>query len=171
VAQRTGNGGGTEGGVEVCWARRRASDMPTKKKRERGSSTEMRAKIESRQACRGKRGIQCKGEASAAPCYGHASMTHMGPTTDGFRRTHRDSDPASAERSPGLGATSHWCSKYSGPLVAILSCTDLSYRRRPGHTCFFQNPAISVAIKRALLHQPIVDFPLEHKDILPRRMW
>jgi hypothetical protein len=48
------------------------------------------------------------------------------------------------------------------------ACTSLSYRPRSGHTSFFQNPAISVAIMRALLHQPIVDFPLEHKDIFTK---
>jgi hypothetical protein len=42
------------------------------------------------------------------------------------------------------------------------TCTSLLYRIRSEHTCFFQNPAISVTIVRALLHQPVVDFPLEY---------
>jgi hypothetical protein len=49
-----------------------------------------------------------------------------------------------------------------------LTCTSLSYRLRSEHTRFFQNPAISVAIMRTLLHQPVVDFPLEHKDIFTK---
>jgi hypothetical protein len=70
----------------------------------------------------GKEGRTVQGsEASVAPCCGHASTTHVGPATDGFRRTHRDSDPASVERSPSTGATSHRCSNYSRPLVAIFS--------------------------------------------------
>jgi hypothetical protein len=107
---------------EVRSATRRASDTLTRKEtREGGSGSGTRVKIESRQACRGKRGVQCKGEASAAPCCGHASMTHGCPATDGFRRTHSDKDPASVERSPGTGAMSQRCSNYSRPLVANFS--------------------------------------------------
>jgi hypothetical protein len=40
------------------------------------------------------------------------------------------------------------------------ACSCLSYSLRPGHTCFFQNPAISVTIVRVLLHQLAVHFPL-----------
>jgi hypothetical protein len=47
------------------------------------------------------------GEASAAPCRGHASTAHVGPTTDGIRRTCSDSDPTSVERSPSTGAMSN----------------------------------------------------------------
>jgi hypothetical protein len=43
------------------------------------------------------------GEANAAPCHGHASTAHVGPATDGFRRTHSDSDPTNVERSPAQG--------------------------------------------------------------------
>jgi hypothetical protein len=71
------------------------------------ASAKTRAKLESRQVCWGKRGVQCKGEASAAPCCGHARAARMGPATDGVRRTRSDSDPAIVDRSPGTGATSH----------------------------------------------------------------
>jgi hypothetical protein len=50
-----------KGGDEVCSARRHASDGTDKERNERGSGTGMRAKIKSRQVCRGKRGVQCKG--------------------------------------------------------------------------------------------------------------
>jgi hypothetical protein len=110
-----------KGGDGVRSARRRASNVQTRKRTRGGSDTETRARIESRQACRGKRGVQCNGEASAAPCYGHASMTHVGPATAGFHRTHSDSDPTSVEWSPDTGATSHRCSNYSRSLVAMLS--------------------------------------------------
>jgi hypothetical protein len=96
--QRTGNGGnvegitsGTRGGETTSpWcalcaslsgekekgrdgvrsARRHASDTPARREtREGGSGTGTRARIESRQACRGKRGVQCKGrgECGAMP--------------------------------------------------------------------------------------------------------
>jgi hypothetical protein len=176
VAQRTGSGGDVEespvghkvGNIiamvhslrELEWgkgrdgvrsARRHASNVPTRKRTRGGSDTETRARIESRQACRGKRGVQSKDEASAAPCRGHASMTHVGPATGGFRRTHSDSDLTSVELSPGTGATSHRCSNYPRPLAANFSlslfsfffflvnpaCTSLSYKLRLGLTCFF----------------------------------
>jgi hypothetical protein len=90
-------------------------------KREGGSGTGTRVKIESRQVCWGKRSVQCKGEASATPCRSHSSTTHVSPDTDGFHRTHSDSDLTSVERSPDTGATSHRCSNYSRSLVAMLS--------------------------------------------------
>jgi hypothetical protein len=48
-----------------------------------------------------------RGEASAAPCRGHASVAHVGPATDGVRRTRSDSDSTSVARSPGTGAMSN----------------------------------------------------------------
>jgi hypothetical protein len=131
----------------------------------------------------GKEGRTVQGsEASAAPCRGHASVAHVGLATDGFRRTQSDSDPASVARSPGIGAMSNRVCQllhttygypFLGALLFLLfplnpTCTSLSYRLRSGHTCFFQNPAISVTIVRALLHQPVVDFPLEHTDIFTK---
>jgi hypothetical protein len=71
-----------------------------------GAGTGTRAKNESRQVRRGKRGVQCKGEASAAPCHSHTSTTHVGPAIDSVRRTRSDSDPASVERSSATGAMS-----------------------------------------------------------------
>jgi hypothetical protein len=47
-----------------------------------------------------------RGKASAAPCRGHASMAHVGPAIDGFRRARSDRDPASVARSPDTGAVS-----------------------------------------------------------------
>jgi hypothetical protein len=128
--------------------------------------------------CRGKRGVQCKGEGSAAPCCSHARAARMAPATDGVHRTRSDRDPASVARSAAQGQRLARCSKYSRPLTAVLSlplfshflsllnlaCTGLSYSLRSEHICFFQNPAISVTIMRALLHQPIMDFPSEHQD-------
>jgi hypothetical protein len=142
------------GGVRST--RRRASDTPARREtRERGVRYGNEGeKFESRQVCQGKRGVQCKGKASAAPCRGHVSATHVGPTTDGFRRAHRHSDPASVARSAGIGPMSRQAFQNSRPLMAVLSlslfslffsllnpaCTSLSYTLRSEHTCFFQTP-------------------------------
>jgi hypothetical protein len=85
----------------------RATHRREKKREGEWPGTGTRAKIESRQACRGKRGVQCNGEASAAPCHGHASTTHVGPIPDGVRRTRSDSDPTSVARLLGTGAMSN----------------------------------------------------------------
>jgi hypothetical protein len=115
-----------EKGERTGWvrsARGRASDTPARREtRERGSGTGTRVKNREPTQVLGKRGAySARGEASAAPCRGQASTTHVGLATDGSRRTHSDSDPASVERSSGIGATSHRCSNYSRSLVAILS--------------------------------------------------
>jgi hypothetical protein len=93
--------------------------------------------------CAGERGRTVRGgKASAAPGHGHASAAHVGPATNGFRRTCSDSDPTSVEWSPSTGARSNWRSNYSRPLMAVLSlslfslflsllnpgCTSLSYK-------------------------------------------
>jgi hypothetical protein len=95
-------------GKEAC--ERHTSEK--RNEREGGSGTGTRVKIESRQVCRGKRGVWRKGEGSAAPCCGHARAARMGPATDGVRRSCTDSDPASVDWSPGTGATSHRWSKH-----------------------------------------------------------
>jgi hypothetical protein len=92
--------------------------VPARKETRGGSGTGTRAKIESRQRCREKEGHTVQGsETNAAPCRGHASVTHVGPATDGFRRTQSDGDPTNVERSPDTGATSHLCSNYSRLLL------------------------------------------------------
>jgi hypothetical protein len=132
----------------------------------------------------GKEGRTAQGaEASVAPCRHHASVTHVGPTTDGFHRTRRDSDPTSVARSPGKGAmfnrvfqllqttrgiTVPYRSSISSFSLLNPTCTNLLYRLISGHTCFFQNPAILVVFARALFHQPIADFPLEHQNIFTK---
>jgi hypothetical protein len=92
--------------------------VPARKETRGGSGMGTRAKIESRQRCQEKEGHTVQGsETNTAPCRGHASVTHVGPTTDGFRRTQSDGDPANVERSPNIGATSHLCSNYSRLLL------------------------------------------------------
>jgi hypothetical protein len=59
------------------------------------------------------------GKASAAPCRGHASTAHVGPTTDGVPRIRSDNDPANVGRSPDTGATPHRCSNYSRLLFPV----------------------------------------------------
>jgi hypothetical protein len=68
----------------------------------------------------------------------------------------------------------HWWLSF--PCRSLLSsffllnptCVILSYRLRSRRTCFFQNPTISVTFVGALLHQLIVDFPLEHQDVFTK---
>jgi hypothetical protein len=111
--------------------------------REGGSGTGMRVKIESRQVCRGKRGVQC----------------------EGARQVRRQATAMRAQHT--------WAPPPTAFLVALLSLLfpfesrlhKPSYTLRSGLMGLFQNPAISVANMRALLYQPIVDFPLEHQDI------
>jgi hypothetical protein len=105
--RKDGMGFARQGGVRATHQREEKRERVGVRYRDEGEN-------ESRQRCRGKRGVQCKGgKASVAPCSGHASMAHMGPATDGFCRARSDRDPASVERSPGTGATSHRCSNYS----------------------------------------------------------
>jgi hypothetical protein len=120
--QRTENGGDGEGNYQ--WNTRWGTTSPWcapcasfsgEKRKEGGSGTGTRAEKKLRaDEGTGKRGTySTRGETSAAPRRGHASTAHKGLATDGFRRTRSDSDPASVERSPGTGATSHRCSKHS----------------------------------------------------------
>jgi hypothetical protein len=77
------------------------------KRKRRGSGTGTRVKNREPTRASGKEGrTVLGGETSAAPRRGHTSTARMGPATDGFHRTHSDSDPASVARSAGTGATS-----------------------------------------------------------------
>jgi hypothetical protein len=94
--------GEEKGGNGVPSARRCANDVPTRKEGGlvRGQGQKSRADRGGR-----KRGAyHARGVACAAPCRGHASAAHVGPTTDGVHRTRSDSDPTSVARSPGTGA-------------------------------------------------------------------
>jgi hypothetical protein len=123
--QRTGNGGDGEGdyqwnmrwGTASPWCAPCATLSGGKRKR-RGSDTGTRAKNREPMRAPGKEGRTVPGgETSAAPRRGHVSTTRMGPATDGFRRTHSDSDPVSVAWSAGTRAM-------SSQVFQILQTTD-----------------------------------------------
>jgi hypothetical protein len=136
VVQRTGSGGGVEESTvshkvanivamvrslcELEWGKRRGwgslgkeacKQRANKKKNERGVRYGNESENREPTSVLGKEGRTVQGgEASAAPCRGHASAAHVGPATDGVHR-----------------ATSQRCSNYSRPPVANFSLSLFSF--------------------------------------------
>jgi hypothetical protein len=82
-----------KGGDRVRSTRRRASDGAYKKRKEGGPVWGRGRKSRADKGAR-KRGCTVQEDkVSVAPRCGHTSVAHMGPTTDGVRRTRSDSDP------------------------------------------------------------------------------
>jgi hypothetical protein len=142
--------------IGAGFARRGGGRATVPKRREGwGSSMGMRARVEGWHDAWKRRG-QYASEASVAHRCSHARAAHVGPTTNGVHRARDDNDPAcQAHHRNDI--------KSGASITPTYMRTNFSCR-----SPLSSKTMLTLLPWKSTLHQPIVDFPFEHKDIFTK---